>query len=530
MKTRILLPLLFLGLLLGTQATLQAGGNNNSSKSQYSERQIQKAQRLADKLEQKIQRAETREARVEQRIERLSQKRSWLNALRVRILKVQLHLLQRVRALLEHKLHYIQETYLSKAPTVQTDPVGVVTFSTATFYGQITDAGTDPITEAGFVFGLTTDPTTADAIVNTGTAVGAISTYAGELQASTTYYVRAFATSDAGTAYGEAIAFTTAPPPPPAPTELCVFDPTADGFTLMWEPVAEADTYLVELAYDRDFTQPVPGYEAVDAGTSTVLTFTGLPTGLYFARVRSFNVDGLSIPEGFEAINYQAVAPYKLLFTSAPGNGGTTLGEIFGVYNAAGLNTTNEGTPTCIWTFAGTLSPSSIYGWDDVDMRWEDQEGNDATDLSMPLGTGFALINSNATPDYIVFSGSQRTQQVTLELYQGTTSAARTVATAALTKSITLEEMNFQPTAADGFKGGDGSTMQDRAIVYTYAPEGGSFTVYTYFDNATDDSQDGWYDNLMNRADTVTLPPATVLFIETVTDSAFTTWTLPSDL
>ncbi|MDE7455087.1 MAG: carboxypeptidase regulatory-like domain-containing protein [Prevotella sp.] len=74
----------------------------------------------------------------------------------------------------------------------------------ATFRGNVTFAGDPPYTERGFVFGTLPKPTINDnkKVANGSGQTGAYSIFATNLP-TTTYYVRAYATSPDGTAYGE---------------------------------------------------------------------------------------------------------------------------------------------------------------------------------------------------------------------------------------------------------------------------------------------------------------------------------------
>lgn len=104
-------------------------------------------------------------------------------------------------------------------PTVTTNnPVAtLITSASATLGGQVTDTGTTAVTVSGVCYGLNANPTiTADSKTTDGpTAVGAISSAVSGLAFSTTYHVRAYAKSNAGTSYGADQTFVTLPPSSP---------------------------------------------------------------------------------------------------------------------------------------------------------------------------------------------------------------------------------------------------------------------------------------------------------------------------
>jgi FG-GAP repeat/Secretion system C-terminal sorting domain len=98
----------------------------------------------------------------------------------------------------------------SKVPTVTTQAASSVAGVLATGNGTITDPGIPNPTAHGFCWNTTGNPTTADAIVDSG-AVSTSGAFTGSLTgltAGTMYYVRAYATNSAGTAYGDQVTFT----------------------------------------------------------------------------------------------------------------------------------------------------------------------------------------------------------------------------------------------------------------------------------------------------------------------------------
>ena len=94
-------------------------------------------------------------------------------------------------------------------PTLTTSAVSSLTNISATSGGNITDDGGANITTRGVCYSINTNPTTADNITNDGNGSGSFTSNLSGLTASTTYYVRAYATNSAGTAYGNELIFTT---------------------------------------------------------------------------------------------------------------------------------------------------------------------------------------------------------------------------------------------------------------------------------------------------------------------------------
>ena len=84
-----------------------------------------------------------------------------------------------------------------------------ITSNSATSGGDIANDGGSPITQRGDVWGISPHPTTANNSSNDGIGAGVFISNITGLLDNTTYYVRAYATNSAGTAYGNELSFTT---------------------------------------------------------------------------------------------------------------------------------------------------------------------------------------------------------------------------------------------------------------------------------------------------------------------------------
>lgn len=99
---------------------------------------------------------------------------------------------------------------LAELPTLTTVLVSNITSASAVSGGNITDDGGDDVTARGVVWGKTQTPTLEnDAKSSDGKGVGKYISNITNLRYETVYYVRAYATNSAGTAYGEVVEFTT---------------------------------------------------------------------------------------------------------------------------------------------------------------------------------------------------------------------------------------------------------------------------------------------------------------------------------
>jgi uncharacterized protein (TIGR02145 family) len=94
-------------------------------------------------------------------------------------------------------------------PAITTAAISNVTSATATSGGNITSDGGSPVIARGVCWATTANPTILNSATTNGTGTGVFISNLTGLTAGTLYYVRAYATSSAGTAYGNQIVFTS---------------------------------------------------------------------------------------------------------------------------------------------------------------------------------------------------------------------------------------------------------------------------------------------------------------------------------
>jgi uncharacterized protein (TIGR02145 family) len=93
--------------------------------------------------------------------------------------------------------------------SLTTGIVSSITESSAVSGGSISNDGGTLITQRGICYSTSPSPTTANTTIISGSGTGTFTSNLADLTASTTYYVRAYATNSAGTAYGNEVSFTT---------------------------------------------------------------------------------------------------------------------------------------------------------------------------------------------------------------------------------------------------------------------------------------------------------------------------------
>lgn len=103
-------------------------------------------------------------------------------------------------------------TSVTGVPTVSTTQPSQITETTAVSGGNVTSDGGASVSERGVVYSLSANPAITDlssTIVRSGNGTGTFTCNLSNLQAGTTYYVRAYAINSKGTAYGTQVSFTT---------------------------------------------------------------------------------------------------------------------------------------------------------------------------------------------------------------------------------------------------------------------------------------------------------------------------------
>ncbi|MBW2709396.1 MAG: right-handed parallel beta-helix repeat-containing protein, partial [Deltaproteobacteria bacterium] len=221
-------------------------------------------------------------------------------------------------------------------PTVTTQAVTSITDTTATGNGNVLATGLPNPTQHGVVWGLSADPTLLDSKTTDGpvSAPGAFTSAITDLTPGTLYHVRAYATNDAGTVYGEDVTFTSLITPTVTTqaitnittttatgngnvTDLGIPNPTQHG--IVWATTADPTTA------DNKTTDGLVSATGAFIGSITGLT----PNTLYHVRAYATNAAGTSYGEDVTFTSYivptvttQAVT--DITTTTATGNGNVT--------------------------------------------------------------------------------------------------------------------------------------------------------------------------------------------------------------
>lgn len=100
-------------------------------------------------------------------------------------------------------------TYVATVALVGETTITTVSSSSATVSSTIINDGQASVTTRGFCYSTEHAPTTSNLKTNDGSGIGTFTSTITDLNSATTYYVRAYATNNAGTAYGDEVVVVT---------------------------------------------------------------------------------------------------------------------------------------------------------------------------------------------------------------------------------------------------------------------------------------------------------------------------------
>jgi hypothetical protein len=94
-------------------------------------------------------------------------------------------------------------------PVLTTSPVTGITITSATGGGTITDEGSSTVVSLGICWSIDPEPTVQDFKTSEMAGVTQFTSIMKGLMGGTKYYVRAYASNDAGIGYGNEVTFIT---------------------------------------------------------------------------------------------------------------------------------------------------------------------------------------------------------------------------------------------------------------------------------------------------------------------------------
>lgn len=204
-----------------------------------------------------------------------------------------------------------------KMATLTTKSIGSITQTSASSGGNISDDGGADITVRGIVWDISSEPSiSVSTKTSDGTGSGIFSSALTGLTPNTTYYVRAYATNSAGTAYGDEISFTTTAPSLPTLTTNIVSAITGVSSSSGGNIINDGGTPITArgVCWGTSSSPTISlSTKTVDGNGSGSFTssVTGLTEGIrYYLRAFATNEVGTSY--GSEVI-FHAVDPFTEL-------------------------------------------------------------------------------------------------------------------------------------------------------------------------------------------------------------------------
>ncbi len=212
-------------------------------------------------------------------------------------------------------------TTLASMGTLTTYAASNITVTSATVGGNITSDGGAEITARGVCYSTTENPTIEDTKVSSGTGVGEFSCNLTGLTFNTTYYVRAYATNNKGTAYGNQITFKTLTTTPTVVTNAAS-NITATSATVGGNVTSDGGANVTArgICYSTSANPTIEGDKV--ASSSGIGEFECNITGLafntkYYARAYATNANGTVYGE---EVTFTTLASMGTLTTSAASN------------------------------------------------------------------------------------------------------------------------------------------------------------------------------------------------------------------
>lgn len=218
------------------------------------------------------------------------------------------------------------------APTVVTKTASEITKVSATLKGEITNEGSAPITTCGFYYDSVPDmsyPMVLESKVNGNVFTAALT----ELNPGTTYYYRAYAVSNAGTAEGEIVRFSTVEAVAPSVSTMPASGVTLVGATLNGNVTEAGGDTITERGFYYGLNEENMSLK-VECGCGTGVyskTLEGLTSATtYYFKAYAINIDGASYGEIESFTTSEPSAPEVMTMsaTSITSNGATLNGKI----------------------------------------------------------------------------------------------------------------------------------------------------------------------------------------------------------
>jgi uncharacterized protein (TIGR02145 family) len=243
----------------------------------------------------------------------------------------------------EGNINYSGTVARDTTPDLMTMEVIDITSNTATGGGDIISNGGTAVIVSGICWSTSPNPTTSGNKTTDGASIGSFTSDLTALTYNTTYHVRAYATNNKGTAYGNEVTFTTNPVIPTL-TTAAVTSISADSARSGGNISNNGGAAIIErgICWSTTSNPTIADYTTLD-GTGTgsfVSSLTGLTDNTaYFVRAYATNSAGTAYGN---QVSFTTVAITLPVLTTAAITGITTSSA------SSGGNITSDGGATVI--------------------------------------------------------------------------------------------------------------------------------------------------------------------------------------
>ena len=241
---------------------------------------------------------------------------------------------------------HVNPSSVATLPTLSTDTVTYISTTFATSGGTISNDGNAAITAKGVCWNTATAPTITNNLTTDGATSAKYSSSITGLIAGTKYFVRAYATNSAGTAYGNEVSFTTL-------TTLSAPTVTTDSISDIVNTTATGNGKVTEWGgsaiSDRGIcwgtaTDPTLAndYNSIGGGSTGAFTtqIGGLKLGtIYYVRAYATNSTGTGYGQ---SISFTTPTPQADIFKKVAQDGSGDYTNLYDAFNAVPSNYTGH--------------------------------------------------------------------------------------------------------------------------------------------------------------------------------------------
>ena len=232
-------------------------------------------------------------------------------------------------------------TTAASLPVISTTTVTSISQNTANTGGNVTSDGGATVTSRGVCWSTTANPTISNSTTSNGSGIGSFSSSLTGLIAGTTYYVRAYATNAAGTAYGNQLAFPTSTVTIPVLTTTSISSITQTSANSGGIITSGGSSTVTSRGICWNTTgNPTTANSTTSNGTGTgsfSSSLTGLIAGITY-YVRAYAINGAGTAYGNQ-VSFQTSASLPVLTT-------TSISSITQTTSNSGGTVTNDGGAT----------------------------------------------------------------------------------------------------------------------------------------------------------------------------------------